>query len=108
MTKIVTILLIMTVALFACVASVSAESTGTKVKITAPEIKKPDQPVERPQAKSQTSSNYDSFKDDNKNGIDDRFEKAEKLKVKVQEIKDKSKPTKQAKKEEPKTKPSGN
>ncbi len=104
MSKTATVLLILTAAVVGCATSVYAGSTGTAIKIEAPEVKKPTQPVEKSQTDSQSSNSYDSFKDDNKNGIDDRFEKAEKQRVKVQGIKDKSKPTRQEKKEEPKTK----
>lgn len=36
---------------------------------------------------------YDSFTDKNKNGVDDRFEKASKEKVKVKAVQDPAKPT---------------
>ena len=42
----------------------------------------------------QPIESYDNFVDENKNGIDDKFEKAEREKVKVQRIQLKSKPTK--------------
>ena len=42
----------------------------------------------------QPIKSYDNFVDENKNGIDDKFEKAEREKVKVQRIQLKSKPTK--------------
>ena len=42
----------------------------------------------------QPIKSYDNFIDENKNGIDDKFEKAEREKVKVQRIQLKSKPTK--------------
>jgi hypothetical protein len=43
---------------------------------------------------SQPAKSYDNFVDENKNGIDDKFEKAEREKVKVQRIQLQSKPTK--------------
>jgi stringent starvation protein B len=107
MSKTTIVLLILTAATICCVTSVYAQSTGTAIKVEAPKIEKPSQSIEKTPTDTQPAESYDSFKDDNKNGIDDRFEKAEKQRVKVQGIKDKSKPTRQEKKEEPKTKPPG-
>jgi hypothetical protein len=65
----------------------TAVDTAVPVKSVAPEsLGTGEQP--------QSIKSYDNFIDENKNGIDDKFEKAERGKVKVQRIQLKSKPTK--------------
>jgi hypothetical protein len=65
----------------------AAVDTTVPVKSVAPEtLGTNEQP--------QPAKSYDNFVDENKNGIDDKFEKAEREKVKVQRIQLKSKPTK--------------
>ena len=107
MSKTITTLLILMVGTIGCVSSINAQSTGTAIMIEAPKIEKPTQPIEKTPVDTPSTESYDSFKDDNKNGIDDSFEKAEKQKVKVQGIKDKSKPNRQKTKEDSKSKTPG-
>lgn len=67
--------------------STTVVDTAVPVEKVAPEsIGTSEQP--------QPIKSYDNFVDENKNGIDDKFEKAERGKVKVHRIHLKSKPTK--------------
>jgi hypothetical protein len=70
----------------------AAQSTGVKVKIdpnvNTGAVKKQSEPETQPES----SGSYDSFKDDNNNGIDDRYEKAEKGRVIVQPVQEPEKP----------------
>lgn len=66
-----------------------------KIKVETPLVKKVEQPQKtKVEELSKPDSSYDNFEDVNKNGIDDKFEKTEKEKVKVLEVRRPSKPTK--------------
>jgi hypothetical protein len=85
-----------------------AENEPAKATPTAVQPQKPDKAEEKPKVEepkqAEPTQNYDDFTDENKNGIDDQFEKAEKKKVKVQEAGERTKQTEPVEKTEAKKK----
>lgn len=87
---------------------VIADSTDVKPKKVEIKSKKIEgvKNVNKPAVQKNTSGSYDSFTDKNNNGIDDKYEQAEKKRVKVQEVKQPKKPVrKEPKPDEEKKEP---
>jgi hypothetical protein len=94
------IILALTAAVLALLTgSVMSQSTPTKVQVD-PNITKGKTP--EPAVKPESTGGYDNFKDDNKNGVDDRYEKSEKGKVIVQPITEPAKADSVGNSEQPK------
>lgn len=55
--------------------SAALEQTGKRDKIALPDKEKPSKPKEKGKTTKEKKKKYDDFKDENGNGIDDRFEK---------------------------------
>jgi hypothetical protein len=68
-----------------------SQETPATVQAHKPDNVKAQPKAEDPKQAEPTQS-YDDFTDENHNGIDDKFEKAEKKKVKVQEAVERTKP----------------
>lgn len=71
-------------------------------KVAAPEKQEEPEKAEPEQAEP-AAEEYDDFTDDNKNGIDDNFEEADRKRVKVLQSVERSKPTETEQKTEVKT-----
>jgi hypothetical protein len=93
----VTGLLLAVIVSLPAVADEKQQSQPVKIdSVTVTKDVAPDSAPALPQAVEQPEQpvNYDSFIDENKNGIDDKYEQAEKKRVKVQPAQNEAKPIK--------------
>lgn len=95
---------VLIILVFSAAAPAMADQTDSSKQVpTAVAKEKVDKPAQTQVVapkQEEPVQNYDDFTDENKNGIDDQFERAERKKVKVQEATEITKPTEPEQKKE--------